>query len=120
MTSANDLSTVSSVSSATLSSNHLNPYGLGVSQNGQHFYVGDNYWGNNNADHIVYYTSSGWGGSATYQSTLNVTNVFGANQNIADIQVSSDGTRLIVLSTRSVALTYKMTTAYDLSTAVAY
>ena len=120
MTSANDLSTVSSVSSATLSASHFSPKGLAVSQNGQHFYVGDNYWGNNNVDHIVYYTSSGWGGSATYQSTLDVTNVFGSNQNIADIQVSSDGTRLIVVSTRSVALTYKMTTAYDLSTAVAY
>lgn len=120
MTSANDLSTVSSVSSATLSASHFSPKGLAVSQNGQHFYVGDNYWGNNNLDRIVYYTSSGWGGGATYQSTLDVTNVFGSNQNIADIQVSSDGTRLIVVSTNSVALTYKMTTAYDLSTAVAY
>jgi hypothetical protein len=120
MTTANDLSTASIGSRTLNSSSHINIRGLAISQNGSHLYTMDGYWNNVSGRTIVYYTLSGWGGVPTYNSVLDISADFANNHNVADIQISADGTRLIVLSSRSMAVTYLLSTAYDLSTATKY
>ena len=119
MTSANDLST-GSISTRTISGNHLNIAGLAVSQNGQHLYIMDNYWSNATSRTIVHYTSTGWGGVPTYDNELDVSKEFNGSNSLQDCQISADGTRLVVLSSRSLVVTYSLSTAYDISTATKY
>jgi hypothetical protein len=120
MTTANDLSTAS-ISSRTLSSSsHINIRGLAISQNGSHLYTMDGYWNNVSGRTIVYYTLSGWGGVPTYDSILDIADDVPSSHNLMDIQISADGTRLIVLTSRSLVITYLLSTAYDLSTATKY
>lgn len=119
MTTANDLSTAS-ISSRTLYGSHGEIRGLAISQNGSHLYTMDGYWNGASSKTIVYYTLNGWGGAPTYNSILDIAADIPLYHNLQDIQISADGTRLIVLTARSLVITYLLSTAYDLSTATKY
>ena len=120
MTTANDLSTASIGSRTLSSSSHIDIRGLAISQNGSHLYTMDGYWNNVSGRTIVYYTLGGWGGVPTYNSILDIEPDVPSSHNLIDIQISADGTRLIVLTSRSLVITYLLSTAYDLSTATKY